>query len=122
MRRVAVLGLNLGFFCPPFGKIVGESMGKEQELIGTSLLAGSGAGLILAICSGVEVPSLDLVLYPGEEHRDSKPLNVHPRVVIEELVLPVSVQKIKSFQHVVRLSCEGFEDELMGLLIASHCH
>lgn len=40
-------------------------MGKEQELIGISLLAGSDAGLILAICSGVKVPSLDLVLYPS---------------------------------------------------------
>jgi hypothetical protein len=27
-RRVAVSGLNPGVFCPPFGKIVGESMGK----------------------------------------------------------------------------------------------
>lgn len=54
-RRVAVPGLNPGVSCPPFGNFVGESMGKEQELIGTSLLVGSDVGLILASCSGVEV-------------------------------------------------------------------
>lgn len=123
-RRVAVSGLNPEVFCPPFGKIVGESMGEEQELIGTSLLAGSDAGLILANCSGVEVPSSDLVLYPVEDSRDSGPLNVHPLVVLEEPVLPLSeasnwvVQKIKSYRCVVRPSCDGFEDDLMALLTA----
>ncbi len=49
-------------------------------------MGGSDAGLILANCSGVEMPSSDLVLYLRKDSRDSEPLNVHPLVVLEELV------------------------------------
>lgn len=47
------------------------------------------------------------------------PLNVHPIAVIEEPILFVVeafewvVLRVKSFHHVVGISCEAFEGELM---------
>jgi hypothetical protein len=89
-----------------------------------SLLAGSVDGSSQAIGSGNEIPALsESVLYSGEEPRDIEPLNVHP-LVVEESVLHVSnssdlvVQEVMSFCHVVGMSYEGFEDELLALLTA----
>lgn len=85
-------------------------------------MEGFGAGRSLFSCCGDEDPfCLNLVLYPGEEARDSEPLTIHPLAVIEEPVLPeiVSsdwvVQKVKSLCHFVGLFCKGFGDGLMAL-------
>lgn len=50
--------------------------------------------------------------------------HIHPLAVIEEPILPIAkasdwvVQKAKSFCHIVGLSCEGSEGELLALLTA----
>lgn len=64
------------------------------------------------------------MLYPRDEPKDSEPLIVPPLVVDDNPTIPESfssdcvVHKVKSFCHVVRLSFEGFEDELMALFTA----
>jgi hypothetical protein len=76
----------------------------------SSLLVSSEAETSLTSCSEYKMPALsELVLYSREEPRNSKPLNVHP-LVIEEPVLLASnyldwvLQKVKSFCHVVGMS------------------
>lgn len=62
--------------------------------------------------------------FSREETRDSEPLIVPPLVIIEEPAMLETgssdwvVQKVKSFYHIVGLSCEGFEDELTALFTA----
>lgn len=83
----------------------------------TQIVSPSEANTYLASCSGDEMFALsDMVLFFGEEPRDSEPLNVHPLVVIEEPVLPILdsldwvVQKVMIFCRFVGLSSEGFKD------------
>lgn len=86
--------------------------------------ASCDSALVLAICSGVEMSPSSLVLHHEEGSRDDETLNVHPIAIIEETILLVVeasewvVLRVKSFRHIVGMSCEGFEGELMVLLTA----
>lgn len=86
------------------------------------MLARSDSTLVLARCSGVEMTPSSLVLHHGEGSRDNEPLKVHPIAIIEEPILLVVeaselvVLRVESFRHIVGMSCEGFEGELMVLL------
>lgn len=79
---------------------------------------------LLCSCGDVHHPSMAVVTYPGEEVKGREPLDVHPLAVVEELGVPYSVsldwvvERVKNLCHVVGLSCEGFEDQLLALFIA----
>jgi len=124
-RRIVVPSLNPRPFLPQFRKRLGDNLGMDQELKQTLPLTRSDSGLIVAKGNGVKMtPSLSLVLHHREGSRVSEPLNVLPLAVIEEPFVPGVeasdwvVQTIKSFHHVVGVSCEGFKGDMMTLLKA----
>jgi hypothetical protein len=60
----------------------------------------------------------------GEELKGIESLVVHPIAVMDEQALPESissdwvVQRVKKFYHVVGLSCEGFDEQVMAMFSA----
>lgn len=89
----------------------GRKTDQEFQVVrATSLDKVEGGSSLFSSCGGAKSSSMAVVLYLGEELKESEPLVVHPLAVIEEHELPESmssdwvVQRVKNFCHMVGLS------------------
>lgn len=105
-----------------YGVGAGRKMGQEIQVVQATSLDGVEDGSSLfSSCGGPKSSSMAVVPYPGEELKESEPLVVHPLAIIQEHGLPESmssdwvVQRVKNLCHMVGLSCEGFEDQMIVL-------
>lgn len=93
--------------------------------MGVTCLNGSEGEFENGSSCGAELhPYLSMVTCLDEEGIGREPLNIYPLIVVEEQGVNYSVssdwvvERVKIFCHMVGLSCEGFEEQMMALFSA----